>query len=415
MSASETFDFFLDLVVILPLLLAVRALLPQPLAFRLAASFCGLWLLYAYAPRFVPFVMAYWAIIFALQWVAQAADRAQNKWLSSGLLLLSILIPLTPMLLWKLFPAWFVVRATETTAKVLWTAFPMFGFADALVGLVVPLGLSFATFRALDLLLKINLGVLEPLSLDRVLYYGLFPPILALGPISEYEEVRYDKRRDRLPVPGDLAVGMFRIGFGAIKIFLIGQALERAAAYIWNGGAASWPLLWVALLLYGLFFYANFSGYSEIAIGAARVLGLKLKENFANPFLKTTPQAFWNAWHMSLTRWAQRYIFVPLGGMRAERQYIAIFATIMVIALWHGLELPMIVFGIYHASIILAHRYLEDRRRAAGLPPVQDTPWTKALKIFLVIFFVSFSIPMLLLDTDQALAFYGRLLFGLPL
>lgn len=410
------FGFFLDLVFLLPLILAVRAVWPTALAFRIACIGAGLYLVYGYAPRFVPFVIGYWLLVWALQRVAEAADRTSSRLASSLLLTATVVVPLAPMLIWKLAPSMFVDATNEAAARVLWAAFPFVGFVDALVAFVVPLGLSFATFRAIDLLLKVHLGFFERLSFDRVLYYGLFPPILALGPIAEYEEVRADERpASRAPQPSDLAVGTFRIGFGAIKVFLIGQGLERAAAWAWGAGAAPIPSLWLAVLLYGLFFYANFSGYSDVAIGSARVLGLRLKENFNNPFLKTNPQAFWNAWHMSLTRWAQRYVFLPLGGARPERQYFAIFMTILVIALWHGLEAPMIVFGIYHAAIVVAHRWLEDRRRKAGVKATPDIVWIWAAKCFGVLAYVSLSIPLLILDSEQAISFYGRLFFGLAM
>ena len=79
-----------------------------------------------------------------------------------------------------------------------------------------------------------------------------------------------------------------------------------------------------------------------MAIGTARLLGFKLAPNFNNPYLKTNPQDFWNSWHMSLTRFAQRNVFVPMGGMRARTQYPAIVATMMVIALWHDLSIPLV-------------------------------------------------------------------------
>ena len=91
------------------------------------------------------------------------------------------------------------------------------------------------------------------------------------------------------------------------------------------------------LFVFALYFFFNFSGFSDVAIGSARLYGFRLKPNFDNPYMKTNPQAFWNSWHMSLTRFAQRNVFVPLGGMRPQHQYRAIFATIMVIALWHDL------------------------------------------------------------------------------
>ncbi len=112
---------------------------------------------------------------------------------------------------------------------------------------------------------------------------------------------------------------------------------------------------------------------------------------------------------MSLTRFAQRYVFVPLGGMRRERQYIAIFLSIMVIAVWHGVTAPMLVFGFYHATIMVAHRFVSQRWPAAAL--ADQSLGLRMLKSFLVILFVSFSIPLLILDTANALSFYGQL-FG---
>lgn len=413
MGSGGFFGFFLDLFFLLPLLLVIRAVFPYPAVFRTASTLAGLYLLYAQAPRFLPFFICYWVIVWLLQHLAAWAER-QPRGAGANLALGgAIIVPLAPMLAWKLAPAYFIPSFNEYAAKLLWATVPGVGFADALIGIIVPLGLSFATFRALDLLLKVYLGLLPPLSVGRVLYYGFFPPILALGPIAEYEEVRADKQSPRWPQAGDIAVGIVRIMVGIVKIFAIGMLLEHGAAMLWQGGEAGVAASWGALLLYGLFFYANFSGYSDVAIGGARVLGLRLKENFANPLLKTNPQAFWNAWHMSLTRWTQRYVFVPLGGMRASRHYIAAFASIMIIALWHGLTLPILVFGSFHGTIVIAHRWLAERRRHAGLKPVPDSWFSHALKSALVCFYVSLSLPLLVLDGWQALALYRRLFLGM--
>lgn len=415
MGSGGFFGFFLDLFFVVPLLLLVRAAFPSPLVFRIASALAGLYLLYGQGPRMVPFFVGYWVIVWALQFLAARAEAWTGEVSTRAALAAIVLVPLAPMLAWKIAPDTVVPWFNKITAQLLWTATPGIGFADALVGLIVPLGLSFATFRAIDLLLKINLGLLQPLSFDRIFYYGLFPPILALGPIAEYEEVRADKPFPRAPASGDLSVGLFRVAWGTIKIFGIGMVLERTAAHLWAGGAASVPVAWVALVLYGLFFYANFSGFSEVAIGLARMFGLKLKENFNNPYLKTNPQAFWNAWHMSLTRWTQRYIFVPLGGMRAERQYFAIFASIMVIAIWHGLAATMVVFGIIHGLAVIGHRFMTERLRQLGRQPKPDTWYTHALKSALIVLFVSATIPLLILPTSEAKAFYGFMLLGIPM
>lgn len=414
MSTGNFFGFFLDLIFLLPVLLAIRVAFPNPFVFRIAGILAGVYLLYFQAPRLLYFFLVYWVVVWALQALAVRADKIRLNLGPSVAVAVFVGIALAPMLSWKIAPDFFVPLLNEVSAQALWTVVPGVGFLDSLIGVVVPLGLSFATFRALDLLLKVYLGLLEPISFDRVLYYGFFPPILALGPISEYEEVKMDAPLQRWPKASDIAVGIFRMMLGVIKIFAVGIPLERAAAAMWNGGEASIPLSWVALILYGLFFYANFSGYSDVAIGAARVLGLKLKENFNNPYLKTNPQAFWNAWHMSLTRWAQRYIFVPFGGMRPDRQYVAIFAVIMTIALWHGISIPLIVFGVFHGTIVVVHRYLVERRVRMKVPVPDETWFTHAIKSMLVIFYLSLSFPLLVLDSEGALAFYGHLFLGLP-
>ena len=100
--------------------------------------------------------------------------------------------------------------------------------------------------------------------------------------------------------------------------------------------------------------------------------------------------------------------------MRPERQYVAIFAVIMTIALWHGVGWTLVVFGLFHGIILIAHRILVERRRKAGRPPVTDTWYSHALKSALVFLYVSLSIPLLLLSWDEAVAFYGHLFFGLP-
>lgn len=415
MGSGGFFGFFLDLLFLVPVLLLVRAAYPSPFVFRIAATLAGLYLLYGQAPRLLPFFIAYWFIVWALQAIAARAERWPSGHATTVAVTLIVIVPLVPMLAWKLAPDAVVPWFNELAARLLWTAAPGIGFADALVGIVVPLGLSFATFRAVDLLLKVYLGLLPPLSFDRVFYYGFFPPILALGPIAEYEEVRLDKPIARLPKAGDVAVGVFRTMLGTIKIFGIGMVLERAAAIMWNNGDATVAASWLALILYGLFFYANFSGFSEVAIGLSRILGLRLKENFANPYLKTNPQAFWNAWHMSLTRWTQRYVFVPLGGMRPERQYFAIFAAIMTIALWHGLTLPLVVFGTVQGTVVVVHRYLTERRRRMAKPQPAETWFSHGLKSALLVGYMSLSYPLLLLDAKTAVAFYGRLFLGIAM
>ena len=112
---------------------------------------------------------------------------------------------------------------------------------------------------------------------------------------------------------------------------------------------------------------------------------------------------------MSLTRWVQRYVFVPLGGMRRNRQYFAIFTTIMVIALWHGLEWPLVVFGLYHATIATGHRWLDEYQRRHGIAK-RTGPLVDGIKMFCVFAYVALSIPLFYLNTSEVPVFYRTLL-----
>jgi D-alanyl-lipoteichoic acid acyltransferase DltB (MBOAT superfamily) len=143
-----------------------------------------------------------------------------------------------------------------------------------------------------------------------------------------------------------------------------------------------------------------------MAIGSARLLGFKLAPNFNNPYLKTNPQDFWNAWHMSLTRFAQRNVFVPMGGMRARTQYAAIVATMMVIALWHGLSIPLVIFGLYHSAGLVSHRVWVSRHPVPSPRPLLRR--IGANVVFLIYFLIS--LPLLELHLSQLGTFYERLL-----
>ena len=196
---------------------------------------------------------------------------------------------------------------------------------------------------------------------------------------------------------------------GLVKVFVISYVLQPSGEILVRFREAAWWETWIELFVFALYFLVNFSGFSDIAIGAARLFGFRLKPNFNNPYMKTTPQEFWNNWHMSLTRFAQRNVFVPLGGMRKDHQFRALFATIMVIALWHDITVPLVLFGLYHAAGLIGHRLLIQRR-----PPRADPHWTlRAAKIGSVFVFVSLSFPMLLIGLDDLGDFYSRLI-GVP-
>lgn len=411
MDSNPNYGIIADFIVLTPLLLLVRAALPRKGVVEASFALLGAYLVYTAAPRFLPFYVIYWACVYALQWGMLAAATRLKGLASKALTTGVILLTLSPMVIWKIWPAPFVEWFTATFARVIWTGSTAFGAYDIIAPIAAPIGLSFVTFRALDLLIKVRLELLKPISPLEIAYYGFFGPVLAVGPVIEYEEVRLKDELPRFPAASDIGAGLFRIALGAIKVMALAYFLSNWSNTLWNGGKAGVAASWAAVLTYGFFFYVNFSGYSDLAIGASRLHGICLKENFNNPYAKTNPQQFWASWHMSLTRWCQRYVFVPLGGMRASRQYVATFFTIMTIALWHGISWNTVVFGVYHAAFLIGHRYLENRRLAAR-KPLNQAILARGLKSLGVFLFFAFSLPLLVLPIDSIPEFYGKLTAG---
>ena len=175
-------------------------------------------------------------------------------------------------------------------------------------------GCRFRPFAQSMLLVKSYVGVLNAQPPDKVVAFGFFGPVLMAGPIAEYEEFENSKRAGASESPDDVLIGAARIGLGLIKIWGIAWILEPSQAIFKAQDTNTVAVFWFSLIVFTWYFYINFSGYADCAIGIARLGGVRLKENFANPDFQTSPQAFWASWHMSLTRFAQRNVFVPLGG-----------------------------------------------------------------------------------------------------
>ncbi len=213
---------------------------------------------------------------------------------------------------------------------------------------------------------------MERLHPGRVLAYGLFPPLFVVGPIASYDETA--KTLDhRVPVDQQRAVsGVSAILTGLFKVFVIAFLLDWSAdVFAVFADNPPWRI-WVALIAFGWFFYANFAGYSDIAIGSSTLLGGDMRPNFDRPYQQTDPSAFWNSWHISLTRFMRTNVFTPIAAGHPERQYLATFVTMMLIALWHGVSWATFVFGLYHAASLIGHRMLEARRPPSTAPTGSD-------------------------------------------
>ncbi len=415
----DSSQYFFDLIALSVILLPAYLCFAVSSLRRVVFIFSGIYLLYFIAPRLALLSIIFWMALFVLQRLvaameARVAAQPDNKSIAALANLLftaSIVIALSPMLTWKMYE-WDFVRLINLSSNSLLEFLnrPLWEI-DLARDIVTPVGLSFATFRGIDLLVKTYIGKLKGLSLDRVLYYGFFPPILVVGPIIEYEEVQ-ENAEGKLPTPApdDILAGALRAAWGFFKILCLANFLQPASQILQSFAQQDITTIWIYLFTYTWFFYINFSGYSDIAIGMARIFGFRLKENFNNPFFARNIIEFWSGWHMSLYRFARRNVFVPLGGYRENRHILALAGTMMTIALWHALSASMVAFGLYHTVGLIAHRRFTRWKDKNNIK--FESPLTQGAYVLATYLFVMLSFPLIVLPLDTAIGFYAAM-FGL--
>jgi D-alanyl-lipoteichoic acid acyltransferase DltB (MBOAT superfamily) len=308
------------------------------------------------------------------------------------------------MVLWKVWPIDFVIQFNVLTHDAVAWPSTWLEAIDFTAPILAPIGLSFGAFRAADLLVRSNLGLVDRLSAGRVLATGLFPPLLVVGPIASFDETEQTIDHP-VPLERDRFVsGASQILTGLFKVFVIAYLLDWSTEiFAFYGDNAPWRL-WVGLIAFTWFFYVNFAGYSDMAIGAGTLLGADLRPNFDRPYLQTTPAAFWNSWHISLTRFLRINVYTPLVAGHPRRQYLGTTITMLLIALWHGVTWATVVFGLYHAAFLVGHRMLSQRR------PPSPSPVLRVAKSVGIFAWFGLSLPLLHLPLDRTVDFYRAML-----
>jgi alginate O-acetyltransferase complex protein AlgI len=261
------------------------------------------------------------------------------------------------------------------------------------VNTAIPLGLSFYTLKLIHYWVEYSNGSLRRHTFPDFLNYIFFFPAAAAGPIHRFEEFYASERRKRWDA-AMFVKGMERVLYGSCKIIILGNYLvsTRFHGTIESIGGKHIALKsYLSCVEFGLNLYFQFAGYSDIAIGLAMIFGYKISENFSNPFLKPNIVEFWQSWHISLSDWCRRYIFLPVTAV-SRRPALAISVSMLVIGLWHKFNMQFIIWGLYHGvGIVIYHRYrkLKDVR----LPVIDNTYISKGLYLCAVL--VNFNFVML--------------------
>jgi alginate O-acetyltransferase complex protein AlgI len=249
-------------------------------------------------------------------------------------------------------------------------------------GLALPLGISFWTFQALSYLFDIyREEELDPSFAEFALYMAFFPVTIS-GPVCRLPEMLPQFRTERTTAWGEIVEGFQRIAIGAFMMQLarlLGQGILAGDSIVsgfdrttrWSG-----PDVWCLAFGYGLQLFFDFAGYSHIAIGAARALGIGVPENFERPFASTTPSIFWTRWHMSLSFWIRDYVFLPLATMRRGIwwRHFALIIAMTVFGLWHKASLLFLIWGCYHGVLLVLHRQVQQAQRRLNWEPTAG-PW----------------------------------------
>jgi alginate O-acetyltransferase complex protein AlgI len=236
------------------------------------------------------------------------------------------------------------------------------------------LGFSYIAFRLLHTIRDRQSGRLPAVSLSEYVVYVIFFPALTAGPIDRIERFVGDLRRPLMLASDDLGEAGKRLLLGLFKKFAVADGLAIIAMNANNAlqvRAPGWA--WVLLYAYALQIYFDFSGYTDIAIGLGRLLGIRLPENFKAPYLKPNLTQFWNNWHMTLTQWIRAYFFNPVTrAMRSWKKplpmvviiFITQVTTMLLIGLWHGITLNFVLWGLWHGLGLFAHNRWSDATKA---------------------------------------------------
>lgn len=226
---------------------------------------------------------------------------------------------------------------------------------------LLPLGISFYTFQSLTYTIDVWRGRLaaERSLLNFAVYIAFFPQLVA-GPIVRAVDFLPQLRARLILDRAEVDIALWRIAKGLLKKVILGDFIAAYFTDVVFSDPTAYSSLENLLALYAftLQIYADFSGYSDIAIGVARLLGFKLPENFDRPYQAKDVGEFWRRWHMTLSAWLRDYLFFPLGGSRGSlaRTYFNVWLTMFLIGMWHGATYNFLIYGNLHAFALLFHR-----------------------------------------------------------
>jgi len=349
------------------------------------------------APKFIFVILGTTFIDFNL---VSLMDRSKSDGWRKLLLVLSVSINLGLLFYFK-YSGFFVENLNQVLTKL--------GFHEKYwPALILPIGISFYTFETITYVVDVYRRVHKPLEKfrDYMLYIILFPKLIA-GPIVRYHELADQiTNRTENETTDNRLTGFYRFILGLAKKVLIANSVGRLADEVFwqNPEDLDTMTAWIGSLAYTFQIYFDFSGYSDMAIGLAKMLGFRFPENFNNPYISQSVTDFWRRWHMTLGKWMKNYLYIPLGGNRVThkwRLYVNLWLVFLLSGFWHGASWSFIFWGAFHGFFMVIERgYYGRFLRAIGKIPAMLLTF-----VIINVGWVFFRMP----GIEQAFSFVGKM------
>ena len=271
-----------------------------------------------------------------------------------------------------------------------------------LPSITLPLAISFFTFQQIAYLVDVSRNRCREYRFRHYALFVLFFPQLIAGPIVHHREMmpQFEKLGTRTGFRTDLAVGLTFITVGLFKKLVMADSLGLFADPVHTAAHAGQPIAfmdsWIATFAFSFQIYFDFSGYSDLAIGSARLFGIRLPENFHSPYKSTSIIQFWSRWHMTLSRFLREYLYISLGGNRQGRwrRYRNLMVTMLLGGLWHGAAWTYVVWGALHGAFLCINHAWRALTRMLDIQSALDRAWFQTASLLLTFVTVSLALTV---------------------
>lgn len=334
------------LFVFLPVVMAGYYLLPMKAKnlWLLAAS---LFFYFYGEPKYLVLMLAVITVSYVFGLLTEKSEGTKRK----ILLWISVLLNLSALIYFKYTD--FFIGAVNS----------VFGSDYDLLGIALPIGISFFTFQSISYNIDVYRGdtPAQKNPINLALYVSLFPQLVA-GPIVRYSYVERELRTRKHSLDG-FAYGVRRFVTGLGKKVLLANSFGSFCEIFRESDEKSTLFFWIYAVAYSLQVYFDFSGYSDMAIGLGSMFGFKFPENFRHPYVSKSVTEFWRRWHISLGSWFRDYVYIPMGGNRVKtpRFFFNILTVWFLTGFWHGADWTFIIWGLYFAALLLVEKSIPKK------------------------------------------------------